>query len=74
MTASAFVLCRITKEGQFKFEKGLHGQLLVFDHVAHAQEFIEEHRLASKWKIISVSVETFCDSTTPDEILQHLWS
>ena len=74
MTASAFAICRVTKEGQFEFEKGPHGQLLVFDHVTHAQEFIEEHCFTGKWRIISVSVETFCDSTAPDEILQHLLS
>ncbi len=72
MMASAFAICRVTKDRQFEFEKGPDGQLWIFDHVAHAQQFIEQNRPAGMWKIISVSVETFCDSSASDEILQNL--
>ncbi len=72
MTASAFAICHVTKDRQFEFEKGPNGQFLIFDHVTHAQQYIEEKRLVGNWKIISVSVETFCDSTTAEEILPYL--
>ncbi|HEY4682241.1 MAG TPA: hypothetical protein VIH17_03215 [Candidatus Acidoferrales bacterium] len=72
MTASAFAICHITKDRQFEFEKGQNGQFLIFDHVAHAQQFLEQNQLVGDWKIIPVSVETFCDSTSPRQILERV--
>lgn len=72
MRASAFAICHVTKDRKFEFEKGQNGQFLIFDHVAHAQQFLEQNRLVGEWKIIPVSVETFCDSTSPEGLLQRV--
>jgi hypothetical protein len=74
MTASAFAICHITKDRQFEFEKGPNGQFLIFGHVAHAQRYVEDNRLVGDWKVISVSVETFCDFATAEPILQRVLS
>ncbi len=72
MTASAFAICHVTKDRQFEFEKGENGQFLIFHHVTHAQQFLEKNRLVGECRVISVSVETFCDSASSKQALERV--